>query len=344
MQVRIGFTSWRRAVLLAAAAAVCWIFRSAVRQAAVQLLSGAALALCALPLMRRLEEKIPAGAAAALSLGALFTAAAALVLLLVPPLIRQGKQLAAMLPGLYETAEEWLRGMRIWLEEKGFGSSLSAPERMGEVIRALLLQAAARLGSFAGGLGRFLLAPAFAYYFLRDRKTFADQLLFCLPARHREVTVRICREMRREAAAYVRGQILISAIVGGLTAAGLLFCGVQAWLVLGVLMGILELVPYAGPFIGGALIVLFSLPVGWMRTLWALGMLIGVQQLEGSVLSPKLMSGATRLHPAAVLLCMLLGGGAGGMTGILLAVPAALCVRAALRVISLHRMDKCTEP
>ena len=137
---------------------------------------------------------------------------------------------------------------------------------------------------------------------------------------------------------------MISAIVSGLTAAGLMLCGVPAWRVLGVLMGFFELIPYAGPVIGGVLAVLFSVPEGMICTLWTLGVLIGVQQLEGSVLSPKLMSGATRLHPAAVLLCMILGGGIGGVTGMLLAVPSVLCARAALRVAGLQRMDKCTDP
>jgi len=344
MQVRMLFSSWRRLAVIAAAAALFWLLRTAVLQAAVQLVSGAALALCALPLMKKLEGKLSAGGAAAVSLAAVFAVAAALLLLLVPPLIRQGRQLVSMLPGLYETAGEWLRGARAWMESNGLGGGLSVTERMGEVVRTLLMNLIAWLGGLAGRLGRLLLAPVFAYYFLRDRKVFAGRLLFCLPARHREGTVRICREVGRETAAYVRGQLMVSAIVGGLTAAGLLVCGVPAWLALGVMMGFLELIPYAGPVIGSVLAVLFSLPEGMARTLWALGVLAAVQQLEGSVLSPRMMSGATRLHPAAVLLCIVLGGGIGGVTGVLLSVPAVLCVRAALRVISLERMDKCGDP
>lgn len=342
MQAGMTF-SWRRAALLAAAAGVIWLFRTVVWHAAVQLLSGAAIALAALPLTRRLERKLPAGAAAALSIAAMFAAAVLLLLLLLPPLIRQGRQLAAVLPEMYETAEQWLRNGLLWMEKNGLNRPLAVPERIGEMIRTLLVRAAAWIGGAAGSVGRFLLAPVFAYYFLKDRKNIAQWLLFSLPVRHREVTIRIGREMKRETAAYVRGQLMISAIVGALTAAGLMICGVQSWLMLGVLMGVLELIPYAGPLMGGTLALVFSLPAGFVRTLWVLGVLITVQQLEGSVLSPRMMSGATRLHPAAVLLCMVLGGGIGGITGILLAVPAALCVRAALRVIGLYRMDKCGE-
>ena len=65
-----------------------------------------------------------------------------------------------------------------------------------------------------------------------------------------------------------------------------------------------------------------------------------VQQLEGGMLSPQLMSETTRLHPIVVLLCVMAGGAAGGVAGVLLAIPAVLCVRAALRVIQLKRLEE----
>ena len=192
----------------------------------------------------------------------------------------------------------------------------------------------------AGSVGKWLLAPMFGFYFLRGRKRIGDWLLMLVPVHYRALTVRILKEMRRETAGYLRGQLMVSAVVGGLTAIGLLFCGVPAWLLLGLVMGVLELIPYLGPFLGGALVVLFSLPGGLGRTLWALGVVILVQQLEGGMLSPQLMSDATRLHPLLVVLCVMLGGMAGGVGGILLSVPLLLCARAALRVVGAYRTDR----
>ena len=85
---------------------------------------------------------------------------------------------------------------------------------------------------------------------------------------------------------------------------------------------------------------MFALPGGTARTLWTLGTVVGVQQLEGMVLSPRLMSAATRLHPLAVVLCTVIGGAAAGFSGVLLAVPLLLCARAVLRVVSLRRFDQ----
>lgn len=96
-----------------------------------------------------------------------------------------------------------------------------------------------------------MLAPVFAFYLLRDRRRIADWLLSLLPLNRREMTVRIVREMGRESVGYLRGQLLVSLAVGGFTGLGLLLCGVPSWLLLGFLMGLLELIPYVGPFLGG---------------------------------------------------------------------------------------------
>lgn len=330
-----------RALWLAAALAAAFWARDLIWQAVVQLFFGMLVALAALPVMKRLEKRFPPGASATLSITSLSALLIASLLLLAPALITQGRQLIAMLPAMYNAAEEWLVRAQGWLAENGIaldgelrGSLLSRGE---EALSAAAPAAMAWVGGVAGSLGKWMLAPVFGFYFLRDRRQIGQWLLSLTPVEKRDVIVHILREMRRETAGYLRGQLMVSAVVGGLTALGLMFCGVPAWLLLGVIMGVLELIPYVGPFLGGVLVALFSLPGGLARTLWALGVVIVVQQLEGGMLSPQLMSDATRLHPVAVVLCVMLGGTAGGIGGILLSVPLLLCARAALRVIGLRQ-------
>ena len=189
----------------------------------------------------------------------------------------------------------------------------------------------------AGGFSRWMLAPVLGFYFLKDRKQIGEWLLLLVPVRKRSMSVRLLREVRRETMGFLRGQLMVSLAVGAMTAIGLLLCGIPAWLLLGIVMGIMELIPYVGPFVGGAVVVLFSLQAGSGRMLWALAVVLVVQQLEGSWLSPQMMSDATKMHPIAVLLCLMAGGAAGGVAGILLAVPVFLCLRAALRVYAQHQ-------
>ncbi|MDD3335323.1 MAG: AI-2E family transporter [Eubacteriales bacterium] len=341
MQARsLGCNQYRRYLWLVPVIVIVVWQRMLLWQAITQLFLGMLVAMAALPLMKWLEKKLKPGLAASLAMTGLSVGLIGFVLLFVPPMIAQGRQIIDMLPGVYAGVSEQLQRGQLWLEQNGMrideemkGSFLSGGEA--------LLSGGAKavvgwLQGVMGGLGQWMLAPVFAYYFLRDRKRIGEWLLMLVPAAKRRLVIRVLREMRRETAGYLRGQLLISAVVGGLTAVGLLFCGVPGWLLLGTAMGVLELIPYAGPFLGGVLVFLFSWQNGWKQLLWAMGVVLLVQQLEGGMLSPQLMSDATRLHPIVVLLCVMLGGASAGIAGILLAVPLVLCVRAALRVLSLR--------
>lgn len=338
---------WKRDRLLwlagAAALGLLVLARQLVLRAAAQLVSGAVVALAALPLEKLLEKKVKPSLAAALSLAGLGVGAAAALALLLPALAEQTKQLLGLLPQAVQRVSGFLSDGEAWLMRSGLPVTGQLRQTLADKSKEWLSQTApAVLGwaqQRADGFSKWMLAPLFGYYFLRDRQQLGRWLLLLLPISLREVTLQFLRETRREVTGYLRGQLLLSLAVGGLTAAGLLVCGIPAWLLLGAAMGVLELIPYAGPIIGGALVALFALQSGTGRLLWALAAVLAVQQLESSWLSPKMMSNATRLHPMAVVMSILLGGWAAGITGVLLAVPVVLCIRTALRVWSLRRSE-----
>lgn len=336
---------WRRdalwwLLLMAAALLLVW-GRRLILLAVAQLASGALVALAALPLMKLLEKKLKPSLAAAVSLAGLGAGLVAALLLFAPPLLQQARQLLALAPSAAKRAAGWLRQGEEWLRQSGVPVDGAIRQTLVEKGEQWLGNAAPALLGWAqqraGGLSRWMLAPLFGFYFLRDRRQIGRWLMLLLPVGWRGITLRFLGEVRRELTGYLRGQLLLSLAVGGLTAAGLLMCGIPAWLALGAAMGVLELIPYVGPVAGGALVMLFGLQSGWVRMLWALAVVLAVQQLEGSWLSPKMMSDATRLHPMAVVLSLLLGGSAAGVAGILLAVPLVLCLRTAYRVWSLSR-------
>ena len=340
-KLRLHWKRWAWCIPLGVLVLWQWtLFFNMIRQ----LFLGLLVMLAALPLMFRLEKRLSSNWAATLAMAGLSAGLLLFLLVLIPPLAGQARQIGSALPELYRQVGELLRRGEEWLSQNGVAVDQRMRESLLEKGESLLSGAAGsltkRLNGIAGGIGRWMLAPVFAFYLLRDRRRIADWLLSLLPPGRREMTVRIVREMGRESVGYLRGQLLVSLAVGGFTGLGLLLCGVPSWLLLGVLMGILELIPYVGPFLGGVLVALFAWPGGWSRMLWSLGVVVLVQQLEGGMLSPQLMSETTRLHPIVVLLCVMAGGAAGGIAGVLLAIPAVLCVRAALRVIQLKRLEE----
>lgn len=340
-KLRLHWKRWAWCIPLGVLVLWQWtLFFNMIRQ----LFLGLLVMLAALPLMFRLEKRLSSNWAATLAMAGLSAGLLLFLLVLIPPLAGQARQIGSALPELYRQVGELLRRGEEWLSQNGVAVDQRMRESLLEKGESLLSGAAGsltkRLNGIAGGIGRWMLAPVFAFYLLRDRRRIADWLLSLLPPGRREMTVRIVREMGRESVGYLRGQLLVSLAVGGFTGLGLLLCGVPSWLLLGLLMGILELIPYVGPFLGGVLVALFAWPGGWSRMLWSLGVVVLVQQLEGGMLSPQLMSETTRLHPIVVLLCVMAGGAAGGIAGVLLAIPAVLCVRAALRVIQLKRLEE----
>lgn len=325
----------RRLFLFGAGAlAAAVLLRQVLLALAIQLAAGAVLMLLALPLCRLLERRMPPSGAAATSLALLLAGSAALMMLVLPPLVRQVQQLTGDLPAVFAWLQtQWLR-IAGYLQERGVDVTPVQEElfallsrRAGDMVSGLVSTAARLIGSAS----RVLLSPLLAFYLLRDRKRIAASLTLLLPVQHRARGVRAAREMRRETAAFLRGQLLLSLAVGALTAVGLLLTGTPGWLLLGLLMGVMEMVPYIGPVIAGVPAVLLALQNGWIRALWTLAVLFAVQQLEGTLLSPRLLAGATRLHPLAVLLLISAGGLLAGPWGMVLILPAAVSLRGALR-------------
>lgn len=301
-----------------------------------QLLFALLMAALALPIERRLERHLSRQAAALAAVGGLVLAFLGALGLLVPAILDQGRLIMAQAPRFLQQIqalwEQWRQGEILSVLAAGQdlpGQWLNqAAQWIGESAPKLINLA----GAGFDAVSRAFLSPLLAFYFLRDRELFSYQLSLWIPSRYRRRILAALQGMRREAGGYIRGQLLVSLAVGVLTALGLFFVGVPAWLALGILMGVCELIPYVGPLIGGVPIAVFSLPLGLTSTLWALGVTVAVQQIEGFFLSPFLMAGATGLHPVYVVLLLSAGGMLFGLPGMVLALPAFLCVRGGVRV------------
>lgn len=121
---------------------------------------------------------------------------------------------------------------------------------------------------------------------------------------------------------FIRGQLLDGLIVGLLSSIGLIFIGMDFAFLIGFTAGIANIIPYIGPVVGciPAIIVgiLSSHPI---VALWAVVVFIIVQQLDGAVISPKIVGDSTGLHPVFVIMAVAIGGSLGGILGMLLSVP-----------------------
>lgn len=327
----------RLILLCAAAAAAAFLLRRALVQLLFQIGLAGLIAWAASPLCRRLEKRLPPGLSALLSLLAFLAGAVLFLTLFIPRLISQFTQALSAVPQLIGMLQDVFNRMSASPVLRTL-SQYAAPsgdlvQKAGDLMLTVIPRLIQWLGRIANRLLRAFLAPALAFYFLRDREAFCFQLSLLIPLRARKRTLFALREMRREATGYFRGQLLVGACVALLTALGLLLLGTPSWLALGILMGVCDLIPYVGPYLGAIPILLFSLPQGIYAAVWALIIVLAVQQAESLFLSPHFMSGATGLHPAYVLLLLSFGGLVGGIGGMLLTLPLFVCLRGALRAL-----------
>ena len=143
-------------------------------------------------------------------------------------------------------------------------------------------------------------------------------------------------QMERAVAGYVRGQVLLSLIIG--TSAGIgmwvlgtvgLAPGADKYAVLfGAWVAVMELIPYLGPWLGAIPPIIYALVVHPISAVWVALLFLGIHQIEGHIVVPNVMGSALRLHPLLVIFGLLAGGELYGLPGILVALPFLAVMRA----------------
>ncbi|MFI0238358.1 AI-2E family transporter [Streptomyces sp. NPDC016845] len=166
-----------------------------------------------------------------------------------------------------------------------------------------------------------VLALLLCFFFLRDAGRFRRALRHAAP-HNGETLEAIARRSFNSIAGFMRGTTLIALIDATCIGVGLLILRVPGAVGLAALVFVGAYIPYLGAFISGAVSVLVALADrGFVIAVWALGVVLAVQVLEGHVLQPMIQSRTVQMHPAVVLLAITGGASVAGIIGMLLAVP-----------------------
>ncbi|MCC5035523.1 AI-2E family transporter [Streptomyces sp. WAC 00631] len=171
-------------------------------------------------------------------------------------------------------------------------------------------------------LGMAVLALLLVFFFLRDSNRAAGTLRSLVPRGNADVIEAMARRAFEGVEGFMRGTTVVALIDAVCITAGLLVLRVPGALGLGALVFIGAYVPYLGAFVSGTVAVLVALADrGLAIALWALGVVLVVQMLEGNIFQPVVQSRTVRIHPAVVLVALTAGASVAGIVGVLLAVP-----------------------
>lgn len=344
LDIRQGGSNRKQAVrrllpILLASVVGLWLLRRPTAQAAGLALGGAAFAFALCPLAALLERRFSRPAAALAAVGLACATAALLVFTILPMTLRELSQLSETLPHSAEQLSRWTGQWIEMLQRRLPGLKLPEPNLNG--LTALLPDIATGTMSFvsncAGFISRLSMAVMLGFFFLCDRERLLLRLELLIPSSRRADGVRATRALTRELRLYLMGQLTIAGAVGVLAAAGLWLIGLRGAPVLGGMVGLLNMIPYFGPFIGGVPAVLTALGDGWPKAALCVGVLALVQQIDAAILSPRVMGSLTGFSPASVLLAIFAGASLGGIVGMLTALPLLMAVRTFFRVFVFNR-------
>jgi predicted PurR-regulated permease PerM len=199
-----------------------------------------------------------------------------------------------------------------------------------EQIASARQQIVTQLGGFAGSvlplLTRFLdflldivVVAVVSVYLLIDGSRVTNWLRNNMPVQQRGRVHFLLETLERIVGGYIRGQLLLSTMVGLLVGIGMALFHVPYAVLLGVLAFILEFVPVLGTIVSGAICVLIALTQGWLIALGVLIYFVGVHVLEGDVIGPRIMGKAVGLHPVISLAALIAGAELFGIIGALFA-------------------------
>jgi predicted PurR-regulated permease PerM len=167
----------------------------------------------------------------------------------------------------------------------------------------------------------FVLALVIAYYFIIDAEFFKAAALSFTPRRWRNGIINTGREVHLILSGFIQGQLITALIIGIMETIGLSLIGVKYSLVLGLIGGIANIIPYFGPIIGAIPAVAIALIDSPVKVLWTILVFIIIQQIDNSFISPKIIEGKLGLHPVTTILAVLVGGEFFGIFGMLVSVP-----------------------
>lgn len=254
-------------------------------------------------------------------------------LLIVPLIVSQSAMIVAATPG-------YLENLRIWLvdnpnpliERLGtlFSASLSADRSSLQAGQDLLDTVGQALGYVGSASQIFLTAVAIlliAFYWTLDGPRHIRALLLLIPTGQRDSTHELISAMETRVGAYITGQGVLMLVVGGLALVAYSIIGLPYVLVLALVAGLMEAVPLVGPLLGAIPAALVAISIGPDKVVWVVVATLIIQQLENSLLVPRVMRKAVGVNPFVSLLAIFSFSSLLGIAGALMAIPTAAIIQ-----------------
>ena len=259
----------------------------------------------------------------------------ALIILTIPPIVQEARDFVETVPQIYED-------VKATIEELSEEYNQQVPDEIKAQVEEWAQSLGGALGSAALSIGTRTLStlagtvsllfglaivPFLLFYLLKDKEELLDGMYSILPQNVSRHTHNVLSLIHGVIGSYVRAQVISAAIVGGFVFLGLWALDIKFALTLGLLAGLLGLIPIIGAFIGAAPALLVALATDPSKLIWVVLLFIVVQFIESNIISPRIQGSAVRLHPIFIMGTLVVASSIGGLWGVLIGVPVVAASR-----------------
>lgn len=267
-----------------------------------------------------------------------------LVLLSMSIFPRLGDEARSLGEQLPQYSRQWYNTLSTWYQTR-LASYAFLPDSLSQItdyfgleissVTDWLMESVQKMvvgfSALVSSLVTLITVPVLTFYFLKDADAIAAFVKKVVPPISRPWVYPLARQIDEVLGGFIRGQLIVAMIVGILSGVALLILGIDFAVILGILAGITNIIPYLGPFIGAIPAVFIALLTSPLRTIWVVIAFVVIQQVESSLISPKIVGERVGLHPSLVILSLLVGGALWGLVGLIIAVPLAGMIRVLLK-------------
>lgn len=280
------------------------------------------------PLVKKLNKKLPNALSSLLVFLSVIIIIIIFIYVFIPLLYNEVNELAGKVPKIIEVSSEKIESLLDKIDIDQFDISSVAEKTMTglntyitEFTKSLPNSIINIILSIFSGIGTFVMGLIIGLYMLMDYENIGRYFKKLLPKNHKDEIVNLFSRIGLEARKCVNGTLLVAFVVFLCDSIGFSIFGLDAPILFGLFCGITDLIPYIGPYIGGAAAIIVGFTQSTFTGISILIICIVVQLLESYVLQPIVMSKASNLHPVIIILGLLVFGHFFGIIGMIFATP-----------------------
>lgn len=279
------------------------------------------------------RRKIPRGVGILVIYLLLFAVISMAVILLIPPVTNEIKDIAQNFPHYSEKIIEWYQKFQNLGNLNNGQTITNGLNNLSSNIGGAAAGLINTIFGIFGGIVSFFLILVVTFYFTIEEEGMKRFTRAITPSKYQPYVMQLISRMQNKMGLWLRGQLILSLIIFVMTFTGLSILGVKYALVLAFIAGIFEIIPFMGPILSAIPAVFLALTQSPMKAVFVLILYLIIQQLENHIITPKVMGKSVDLNPLIVIVVILMGVKLGGVVGALLAVPVATAVSVFLKDI-----------